>query len=135
MKETCDLRSNLKNRRAHDDWPLWVGRGPSLSYQLNGRYRAHTGRSATNFQKPKSERLLFPKAVVQAPQNLLKLGSAFGRGCVKTQNRPFEIVSKLGEFLVEVSCLLTGRYRLVCQSIASHVVFEGDFWGEKVVEF
>ena len=61
--------------------------------------------------------------------------SAVGRGCVKTQNRPLEIVSKLGEFSVEVSCLLTGRYRLVSQSIASHVVFEGDFWGETVVEF
>ena len=56
-------------------------------------------------------------------------------GCVKTQNRPLEIVSRLGEFSVEVSCLLTGRYRLVSQSIASHVVFEGDFWGETVVEF
>ena len=61
--------------------------------------------------------------------------TATGRGCVKTQNRPLEIVSKLGEFSVEVSCLLTGRYRLVSQSIASHVVFEGDFWGETVVEF
>ena len=61
--------------------------------------------------------------------------SAPGRGCVKTQNRPLEIVSKLGEFSVGVSCLLTGRYRLVSQSIASHVVFEGDFWGETVAEF
>ncbi len=61
--------------------------------------------------------------------------SAVGPGCVKTQNRSLEIVSKLGEFSVEVSCLLTGRYRLVSQSIASHVVFEGDFWGETVVEF
>ncbi len=65
----------------------------------------------------------------------VKLGSAFGRGCVKTQDRPLEIVSRLGEFSVEVSCLLTGRYRLVSQSIASHVVFEGDFWGETVPEF
>ncbi len=62
-------------------------------------------------------------------------GAAFGRGCVKTQNRPLENVSKLGKFSVEVSCLLTGRYRLVNQLIASHVVFEGDFWGENVVEF
>ncbi len=61
--------------------------------------------------------------------------STFGRGWVKTQNRPLEIVSRLGEFSVEVSCLLTGRYRLVSQSIASHVVFEGDLWGETVVEF
>ena len=61
--------------------------------------------------------------------------SVLGRGCVKTQNRPLEIVSKLGEFSVAVSCLLTGRYRLASQSIASHVVFEGDFWGETVVEF
>ena len=50
--------------------------------------------------------------------------AAYGRGCVKTQNRPLEIVSKLGEFSVEVSCLLTGRYRLVSQSIASHVVLK-----------
>ncbi|MEE8624158.1 MAG: hypothetical protein V3T19_02345 [Acidiferrobacterales bacterium] len=61
--------------------------------------------------------------------------SAYGRGWVKTQNRLLEILSKLREFSVEVSCLLTGRYRLVSQSIASHVVFEGDFWGEIVVEF
>ncbi len=61
--------------------------------------------------------------------------SASGRGCVKTHNRPLEIVSKLSQFSVEVSCLLTGRYRLVSQSMASHVMFEGDFWGETVVEF
>ena len=61
--------------------------------------------------------------------------TAHGRGCVKTQNRSHEVVSKLGEFSVEVSCLLTGRYRLVSQSIASHVVFEGDFWAAAVVEF
>ena len=61
--------------------------------------------------------------------------SAPGRGCVKTQDRPLEIVSKLGEFSVELSCLLTGRYRLVSQSIASYAVFEGDFWGETDVEF
>ena len=41
----------------------------------------------------------------------------------------------IGEFSVEISCLLTARYRLVSQSIASHVVFEGDFLGEKVVGF
>ena len=54
---------------------------------------------------------------------------------MKTQNRPLEIVSKLSEFSVEVSCLITGRYRLVSQSIASHVVFEGDLWGDPVAEF
>ena len=54
---------------------------------------------------------------------------------MKTQIRPLEIVSKLGEFSVEVGCLLAGRYRLVSQSIASHVVFEGDFWGETDEEF
>jgi len=54
---------------------------------------------------------------------------------VKTQNRPLEIVSRLGELSVGVSCLLAGHYRLVSQSIASHVVFEGDFWGESVTEF
>ncbi len=74
-------------------------------------------------------------AVIQVAENQAKRRAAFGRGCVKTQNRPLEIVSKLGEFSVEVSCLLTGRYRLVSQSMASHVMFEGDFWGETVVEF
>ncbi len=54
---------------------------------------------------------------------------------MKTQDRPLEIVSKLGEFSIEVSCLLTERYRLVSQSIASYVVFEGDFWGATDVEF
>ena len=54
---------------------------------------------------------------------------------MKTQDRSLEIVSKLGEFSVEVSCLLTGRYRLVSQSVASHVVLEGGFWAETVVEF
>ena len=54
---------------------------------------------------------------------------------MKTQNRPLEIVSKLREFSVEVSCLLTGRYRFVNQSITSHVVFEGDSCGETVAEF
>ena len=58
-----------------------------------------------------------------------------GRGCVKTQKRPPEIASKLGEFSVEVSCLLTGHYRLVGQSKASHGVFGCNFWGETVVEF
>jgi len=61
--------------------------------------------------------------------------AASGRGCVKTQYRPLEIVSKLGEFSVEVSCLLTGRYRLVSQSIASYAMFEGDFWGDTDAEF
>ena len=65
----------------------------------------------------------------------VRLGSAFGRGCVKTQKQPLEFDFRLGEFSVEVSCLLTGRYLLVSLSIASHVVFEGDFWGESVAEF
>ena len=54
---------------------------------------------------------------------------------MKTQIRPLEIVSKPGEFSVEVSCLLTGHYRFVSQSITFHVVFEGDSWGETVAEF
>jgi len=54
---------------------------------------------------------------------------------VKRQNRSLEIVSKPGDFSVDISCLPTGRYRLVRQSIASHVVFEGDFWSEIAVEF
>ena len=61
--------------------------------------------------------------------------SALGPGCVKTRNRPLEIVFKLGIFWVEVNRLLTGRYRLVSRSIASHVVFESDFWGAIVSEF
>jgi len=75
------------------------------------------------------------KADVELIGKPLKLGSAFGRGCVKTQNRPLETASKIGDFSVEVSCLLTARYRLASQSIASHVVFEGDFWREIVAEF
>ena len=31
--------------------------------------------------------------------------------------------------------MLTGRYQLVRQSIAFHVVFEGDLWDEIVAEF
>ncbi len=54
---------------------------------------------------------------------------------MKTQNRPLEIVFKRGEFSIEVNCLMTGRDRLVSQSIASYDVFEGDFWGESVAEF
>jgi hypothetical protein len=54
-----------------------VDRLKSQLYHPNGRYRAHTGRSATIFQKPKSERLLFPKAVVQAPIKLLKSKGSF----------------------------------------------------------
>ena len=61
--------------------------------------------------------------------------SVSGRGCVKTQYRPLEIVSRLGEFSVDISCLLTGSFRHLSQSIAYHVVFEGDFWGETVAEF
>ncbi len=52
--------------------------GPSTSYQLSGRYRVHTGRSAANFQKPKFERLLFPKAVVQTTRKTLLRTSANG---------------------------------------------------------
>ncbi len=95
----------------------------------------YTGRSETIFPEPKPKRLLFSKADAFTTVKLQFSGSAFGRGGVKTQDRPLEIVSRLGEFSVEVSCLLTGRYRLVSQSIASHVVFEGDFWGEAVPEF
>ena len=95
----------------------------------------YSGHSAAQFRESLAERLLSSIAVIQAVGNLVNRRAANGRGCVKTQNRPLEIVSRLGEFSVEVSCLLTGRYRLVSQSIASHVVFEGDFWGETVVEF
>ena len=45
--------------------PLRVASGPSELYHLNDSYRVRTGRSPTTFQKAKSERLLFPKAVVQ----------------------------------------------------------------------
>jgi hypothetical protein len=100
-----------------------------------GGYFAVSGESATRFRKPETERPLFPIAVVQTGRKQLILGAANGRGCVKTQNRPLEIVSRLGELSVEVSCLLTGRYRLVIQSTASNVVFEGDLWGETVAEF
>ena len=61
--------------------------------------------------------------------------SANGRGCVKTQSRPLEIDFRLGELSVDIICLLTGRYPLLSHSPASHVVFEGDFWGESVAEF
>jgi len=61
--------------------------------------------------------------------------TAYGRGCVKTQQQPLEFDIRLREFSAEVSCLLTQRYRLVSQTIASHVVFEGGFWGESVAEF
>ena len=63
------------------------------------------------------------------------LPPAIGRGCVKTQNRSPEIVSRLRQFSVEISCLLAGRYRLINHSTASHAVFEGDSWGETVEEF
>ena len=43
----------------------------------------YTGRSAAIFRESKSERLLSPEAVVQAPIKLLKSRAAFGRGCVK----------------------------------------------------
>jgi hypothetical protein len=59
--------------------PLWVGSGPSPSYQLKVRYRAQTGRSATTFQKSKSERLLFPEADVQISSNPLLSTAANGQ--------------------------------------------------------
>jgi hypothetical protein len=61
--------------------------------------------------------------------------SAFGRGCVKTQEQPLEVDFRLGDFSVEVSHLLAGRYRLLSQLVASNDVFEGDFWSEIVVTF
>ena len=61
--------------------------------------------------------------------------AAYGRGCVKTQKRPLEIDYRVGEFSVEVSRLLTERYRFLGQLIESHDVFEGDFWSEAVVKF
>jgi hypothetical protein len=63
---------------SNSQWPLWVGSRPSQQYQLKVRYRAQTGRSATTFQKSKSERLLFPEAGVQTARNRGKLGAAFG---------------------------------------------------------
>ena len=52
-----------------------------------------TGRSATNFQKPKFERLLLPKAVVQTTSKTLLRTSANG------QERPFEVRSSwIGEW-------------------------------------
>jgi hypothetical protein len=50
---------------------LGVGSGNSALYHPNGRFRVHTGRSATTFQNPKSERLLSPEAVVQTAGKLL----------------------------------------------------------------
>jgi hypothetical protein len=38
-----------------------------------------SGRSVTNFQKPKPERPLFPKAAAQIGRNWVKLGSANGQ--------------------------------------------------------
>jgi len=38
-----------------------------------------SGRSVTNFQKPKPERPLFPKAAAQIGRNWVKLGAAFGQ--------------------------------------------------------
>ncbi len=61
--------------------------------------------------------------------------TAPGRGCVKTPKRPREIHFRLREYSVEVSCLLTGCYRFLCQSIAPYDVFEGDFWCGSVAEF
>jgi len=58
---------------------LRVVSGPSPSYQLKVRYRAQTGRSATTFQKSKSERLLSPKAVVQIARKTKLRTSANGQ--------------------------------------------------------
>ncbi len=60
-------RSGLPSRHRQGPLgcPLRVASGPSELYHLKGRYRVHTGRSATIFQRPKFERLLFPKADVQ----------------------------------------------------------------------
>ena len=46
--------------------------GLSPSYQLTGRYRMHTVRSATIFQQLKFDRLPFPQADVQARRKPLK---------------------------------------------------------------
>ena len=46
-----------------------TGSGSSALYHPNGRFRVHTGRYATIFRNPKTERLLFPKAVVQNAEN------------------------------------------------------------------
>jgi hypothetical protein len=54
---------------------------------------------------------------------------------VKTQERPLEVDFRLGDFSVEVSRLLAGRYRLLSQLVASNDMFEGDFWGEIAVTF
>ncbi len=54
---------------------------------------------------------------------------------MKTQERPLEVDFRLGDFSVEVSRLLAGRYRLLSQFVASNDVFERDFWGEIVVTF
>jgi hypothetical protein len=64
--------------------PLRVVSGPSTSYQLSGRYRAHTGRSVPIFQKPEPERLLFPKADVQIA------GISQFSGAVNGQKRPLK---------------------------------------------
>jgi hypothetical protein len=63
----------------------------------------YCGRFAMTFEKLKSERLLFPKADAIIMAKLQFSGSAFDRGCVKTQNRPLEIVSKPSESSVAVS--------------------------------
>jgi len=57
---------NIRHSPATLERPEWVGSGSSALYHPNGRYRAHTGCSTTIFQKLKSERLLFPKAVIQS---------------------------------------------------------------------
>ncbi len=51
----------------------------SPSYQLKVRFRVHTGRPATKFRMPISERLLFPKAVVQITEKSTKRQAANGQ--------------------------------------------------------
>jgi len=62
----------------------------------------------------------------ERPCFLRVLCSSFGRGCVKTQKRPFEIVFRPDNLPVEVSGILTGRYRPQGPSKPSHAVFEGE---------
>ena len=81
------------------------------------------------------ERRLSLGAVIRTVDSSAGRQAAIGRGCVKTQKRPLEFVSRLREFSVGVSCLLAGRYRRLSRAIASRVVFEGNTWGETVVVF
>ena len=140
-RKTMPLRAGVGHRRSlpiRDRKRRIIFTPAYAAPQTRRRQAAIVARDPNFIKRPHSagaQRPLSPRAIIQRSENPRVRPAAFGRGCVKTQNRPLEIVSKLGEFSVEVSCLLTGRYRLVSQSIASHVVFEGDFWGETVAEF